>query len=598
MLGSKKPLGIRCFLLIGIVSSSSGWAAQCEFNVNNEWNSGFTSSIKITNDGDQTISGWQVGLEYSQGSSVSGAWNSSLSGNNPYTFTNASYNKTIKPGNSVSFGFNSQKGTSGQPAESPVLSGICDAEAAEMAPEAIIELSATEGVIPLTINFDGASSVSQNSDISHWQWDFGDGQTGSGAAISHTYENAGNYQVQLTVTDDNGESRPASVNISATEPEPDNGVCEFFVENEWNSGFTGKVRITNDTPYTANAWSVVMAFSDNTTLSGTWNSSYSGNNPYTINNANYNGTITPGGFVEFGFNAQKASNQGEVTIPTLSGFCDGMAATPNTPPVAIATASVTSGNIPLMVNFTGSNSTDEDNDPLSFSWSFGDGSNSASTDPTHVFNEPGEYQVQLTVSDGSDESQSDILNITVFESMTSEPQAYQLDTSNSSLWFVSTKKLHTLESHTFTEINGDLSEQGDASLRITLNSVSTGIDTRDQRMRDYLFETSTFNEAEVLLSFDAEQISEMAVGSSNHLNVEALLNLHGLSVPVTANLRISKLNSGKLLVVNTQPVIINATDFNLDVGIETLKELAGLTSISYAVPVNFNLVFQPEAAQE
>ncbi|BDX06591.1 cellulose binding domain-containing protein [Planctobacterium marinum] len=598
MLGSKKPSGIRCLLLMGIVSSSSGWAAQCEFNVENEWNSGFTSSVKITNDGEQTITGWQVGLAYSQGSTVTGAWNSSFTGSNPYTFTNASYNQTINPGSSVTFGFNSQKGTPGVNAESPILSGVCDTDSVVMAPEAVIEQDVVEGQIPLTVTFNGASSVSQNSEISQWHWNFGDGQSGSGAETSHTYESAGSYQVQLTVVDDNGESSPASVTIVATEPEPENGMCEFFVEHEWNSGFTGKVRITNQSPNTANSWTVIMAFSDNTMVTGTWNSAYTGNNPYTISNASYNSTISPGNFVEFGFNAQKDNNQGDVTIPSLSGFCDGVAPPPNTPPVAIVSVSETSGNAPLTVNFSGSDSSDADNDPITFNWTFGDGGTATTSEATHIFTEPGDYQVQLTVSDGNSESLAEVIDIRVFDTMTGEPQDYQLDSANSALWFVSTKKLHTLESHTFTEIAGELTTQGDASLRISLDSVDTGIATRDQRMREHLFDTATFSETEVLLSFDAEQISAMAVGTSEFLTVEALLNMHGLSVAVSASLRVSKLNSGSLLVVNTQPIIINATDFNLDAGIETLKELAGLASISYAVPVNFHLLFQPQAAQE
>ena len=37
-------------------------------------------------------------------------------------------------------------------------------------------------------------------DISDFQWNFGDGQFGSGATTSHTYDNAGTYQVTLTVS--------------------------------------------------------------------------------------------------------------------------------------------------------------------------------------------------------------------------------------------------------------------------------------------------------------------------------------------------------------------------------------------------------------
>lgn len=40
--------------------------------------------------------------------------------------------------------------------------------------------------------------------IQNYQWNFGDGQTGTGQNVSHTYANSGNYQVTLTVSTGNG----------------------------------------------------------------------------------------------------------------------------------------------------------------------------------------------------------------------------------------------------------------------------------------------------------------------------------------------------------------------------------------------------------
>ena len=50
------------------------------------------------------------------------------------------------------------------------------------------------------ITFLGAS----NSNIISWDWDFGDGQTGSGQSIAHTYTTWGDMYATLTVTDDRG----------------------------------------------------------------------------------------------------------------------------------------------------------------------------------------------------------------------------------------------------------------------------------------------------------------------------------------------------------------------------------------------------------
>jgi len=66
------------------------------------------------------------------------------------------------------------------------------------------------------------SSDSQDPDgtISSYAWDFGDGATSSLASPSHTYASAGSYDVELTVTDDDGEtdveSRTVEVDDTAT----------------------------------------------------------------------------------------------------------------------------------------------------------------------------------------------------------------------------------------------------------------------------------------------------------------------------------------------------------------------------------------------
>jgi penicillin-binding protein 1A len=51
------------------------------------------------------------------------------------------------------------------------------------------------------ITFDGAASTDDGR-IVKWVWEFGDGATGGGRAISHAYASAGNQEVTLWVTDD------------------------------------------------------------------------------------------------------------------------------------------------------------------------------------------------------------------------------------------------------------------------------------------------------------------------------------------------------------------------------------------------------------
>lgn len=64
-----------------------------------------------------------------------------------------------------------------------------------------------------------ASGSSDNDAISSYAWDFGDGQTASGASVTHAFAAAGTYSVTLTVTDPAGNRGTASVGVMVMDPE-------------------------------------------------------------------------------------------------------------------------------------------------------------------------------------------------------------------------------------------------------------------------------------------------------------------------------------------------------------------------------------------
>ncbi len=61
------------------------------------------------------------------------------------------------------------------------------------------------GMAPAAVAFDAsASSVEGGGAVADYDWDFGDGATGSGVAPSHTFTRSGTYEVKLTVTSQQG----------------------------------------------------------------------------------------------------------------------------------------------------------------------------------------------------------------------------------------------------------------------------------------------------------------------------------------------------------------------------------------------------------
>lgn len=86
----------------------------------------------------------------------------------------------------------------------------------------------------------------------------------------------------------------------------------------------------------------------------------------------------------------------------------------NLNPTAVISASPTSGQSPLLVNFDGGGSGDPDGDPITFQWDFGDGSASASGSVvSHTYNAGGAFTATLTVSDNRGGVSVSSVNITV-----------------------------------------------------------------------------------------------------------------------------------------------------------------------------------------
>jgi len=93
------------------------------------------------------------------------------------------------------------------------------------------------GIAPFEVYFDAYDS-SPETGIASYEWDFGDGYTGTGITTNHTYSNIGSYTVILGVTDNNGKKGYDNLGIIVTKkptakittvPDPPIGIAPFKV---------------------------------------------------------------------------------------------------------------------------------------------------------------------------------------------------------------------------------------------------------------------------------------------------------------------------------------------------------------------------------
>ena len=103
-----------------------------------------------------------------------------------------------------------------------------------------------------------------------------------------------------------------------------------------------------------------------------------------------------------------AGNTSEFSRAVLAG-----GSTTNLPPVAVASATPTSGNAPLAVSFSSSGSSDPEGSVLAYRWDFGDGTSSTLANPSHTYSAAGTYNARLTVTDAAGASTGASVTITV-----------------------------------------------------------------------------------------------------------------------------------------------------------------------------------------
>ena len=168
---------------------------------------------------------------------------------------------------------------------------------------------------------------------------------------------------------------------------------------------------------------------------------------------------------------------------------------------------------------------------------------------------------------------------------------WTLDNDSSEISFVSTKAGAAAEVHRFDQLSGGVDDDGNVTISIDLDSVDTAIPIRDERMREMLFETGQYPSATLAAVVDMATVGALQPGMSTMITSEAQLMVHGATVSLTAEMTVARLNDSRLIVASRKPVIVNASQVDLLEGVERLREVAGLPTISPAVPVTFVLAF-------
>jgi hypothetical protein len=168
---------------------------------------------------------------------------------------------------------------------------------------------------------------------------------------------------------------------------------------------------------------------------------------------------------------------------------------------------------------------------------------------------------------------------------------WYLDNESSRLSFISTKAGNLSEVHRFLTLHGRIDAKGAARLRVELDSVSTGIPVRDERLRSLLFDVANFPDARIMAQLDLAPITDLAPGAQLELSLPIQVEIRGRKHAYMAELLATRLDDRRFQVVTLAPLVLHAEHFGLEPGIEELRKVARLSTISLSVPVGAVMIF-------
>ena len=112
------------------------------------------------------------------------------------------------------------------------ISGLVTQAVNLNAPTAAITLNYTPSFAPLLASFDSVNSSDSDGNIVSYLWHFGDGASSSSAATTHAYQAPGDYQVTLTVTDNDGLTGTDTAQVTVNNQAPNVSISTLNIEGE------------------------------------------------------------------------------------------------------------------------------------------------------------------------------------------------------------------------------------------------------------------------------------------------------------------------------------------------------------------------------
>ncbi|MER8373613.1 OmpA family protein [Mesorhizobium sp. M1406] len=174
---------------------------------------------------------------------------------------------------------------------------------------------------------------------------------------------------------------------------------------------------------------------------------------------------------------------------------------------------------------------------------------------------------------------------------------WTLDPTASVITYQSVKKNTIVETNKIRNITGTLSSAGDAKVTFDLNSVDTGVDLRNVRMRFLFFETFKYPTAELTAKVDPAAFADLATKRRVKSTLPFRLNLHGVDKDLEASIVVTMISDNMVSVASEAPVAVHVEDFGLLPNVDKLQQAANVTNIVPTASVSFDFVFTADGSK-